>query len=111
MEVDQTRMATKAAPKEKLLHGTWWRVPEQDDDGVLIFRKEGTPLPPARGRSGFTLHAGGRATLHGPGPTDRRESRESRWSLDAQGRLVVEGARDAAARVARIDEHTLALER
>jgi hypothetical protein len=96
---------------QKALYGTWWRVPEEDAPGVAVYRKEGVPLPPARGRTGFTLHKAGRATLHGPGPTDRRESKESRWRLDADGRLHVEGMSDASAAITELSDDKMMLKR
>jgi hypothetical protein len=93
------------------LIGTWWRVPEEDEPGLAVYRREGAPLPPARGRHGFTLHEGGRATLFGPGPTDRRESTESRWHLDAQGQLHVEGTSGAAGAIAHLSDDRLTLRR
>ena len=97
--------------KHKALYGTWWRVPEEDAPGVAVYRKEGVPLPPARGRNGFTLHKEGRATLHSPGPTDRRESKESRWHLDAQNRLHVDGFSEATAPITRLSDDKLMLKR
>jgi len=98
--LDQTRLI-----------GTWWRVAEEDEPGLTVYRRDGVPLPPARGRHGFTLHEGGRATLFGPGPTDRRESTESRWHLDAQSQLHVEGTIDAAASIAHLSDDRLTLRR
>jgi hypothetical protein len=97
--------------KRKALEGTWWRVPEEDAPGVAVYRKEGAPLPPARGRKGFTLQEEGRATLLGPGPTDRRESKESRWRLDAQGQLHVDGVGDASAAIVDLSDDKLMLKR
>jgi hypothetical protein len=97
--------------KRKALYGTWWRVPEEDAPGVVVYRKEGVPLPPARGRRGFTLHKEGRATLHGPGPSDRREASETRWDLDADGRLHVEGFSDATTAITDLSDDRLALKR
>ena len=73
------------------LPGAWWRVPEEETDGKTVYRREGTPLPPARGRDGFTLQADGQAMLHGSSPADRRTSVVSRWKVDAEGRLHVDG--------------------
>jgi hypothetical protein len=103
---------SQSADQRKALCATWWRVPEEDTAGLAVYRKEGTPLPPARGRYGFTLNEDGRATLHGPGPTDRRENTESHWQLDAQGQLHVDGVSDAtAAAVANLSGDTLRLKR
>lgn len=93
------------------LLGTWWRVPEQDVPGRATYRKEGTDLPPARGRQGFTLSADGQAQLHSPGPTDRRESTASQWRLDDQGRLVVDGVLNEPTTVVRVGADHLELER
>jgi hypothetical protein len=99
------------ADKKKPLLGTWWRVPEEDSGGAAVYRKEGAPLPPARGRRGFTLHADGRATLHGAGPTDRRTTTDSHWQLDAEGRLHVDGVDDATAVIPEIAKDKLTLKR
>jgi len=93
------------------LVGTWWRVAEEDEPGLAMYRREGAPLPPARGRHGFTLMQGGRALLHGPGPSDRRESTESRWQLDAADHLHVEGVGGAAAAIAALSDDRLVLKR
>jgi hypothetical protein len=106
----ETSMPRKV-DKQKALYGTWWRVPEEDAPGVAVYRKEGVPLPPARGRRGFTLHKEGRATLHGPDPTDRRESKETSWKLDAQGQLHVDGSGDDAAAITELSEDKLTLKR
>jgi hypothetical protein len=95
--------------KPDAFYGTWWRVPEEDTPGVAVYRKEGSPLPPARGRRGFTLDKDGRATMHGPGPTDRRENTESRWHLDAEGRLHIEGIANAPSTVAHVSTDKLIL--
>lgn len=93
------------------LLGTWWRVPEQDTPGRATYRKEGAELPPARARQGFTLSADGQAQLHGPGPSDRRVSTSSRWNLDDQGRLLVDGALAAPTTVIGVGADHLELER
>jgi hypothetical protein len=99
------------ADKQKALYGTWWRVPEEDTPGVAVYRKDGTPLPPARGRRGFTLKKDGTATLHGPSATDRRQSAESRWQLDAKGQLHVDGAGEVPAAIDHLGDDRLTLKR
>ena len=91
--------------------GTWWRTPEEDEPSLIVYLRDGLPLPPARGRHGFTLHADGRAELHGPGPTDRSQTTESRWRLDASGQLHVEGVSEAISAVASVDSDRLKLTR
>ena len=103
------RMAKKPEAGERALYGTWWRVPEEDTPGAAVYRKEGSPLPPARGRRGFTLDKDGRATLHGPGATDRGESTESKWHLDAKGELHVDGVLNAPSAIARVSKDKLIL--
>jgi hypothetical protein len=97
--------------KYKGLRGTWWRVPEQDEPGSIVFRKDGVDLPPARGRRGFTLHEDGRATVHGPGPDDRRQSTDTHWQIDPAGKLHVQGFSDATAEIADFSGDTLKLKR
>ncbi|MBA4177067.1 MAG: hypothetical protein C0505_10985 [Leptothrix sp. (in: Bacteria)] len=93
------------------LVGTWWRVPEEDEPGTAVYRRDGVPLPPARGRRGFTLQPDGGAKVLGPGPTDRRESTASRWQLDAQGQLHVEGVPEAASAPVTLSGDRLTLKR
>ncbi|RZU00635.1 hypothetical protein [Rivibacter subsaxonicus] len=100
-----------AAFDESRLLGTWWRVAEQDEPGLNVFRREGAPLPPARGRRGFELRPDGVATLFGPGPTDRRIGSTSRWSVDADGLLHVEGFDAAEGAIAQLEADRLALRR
>jgi hypothetical protein len=57
------------------------------------------------------LSAEGRATLHGPGPTDRRENSESRWQLDAGGKLHVDGVGDVPAAIDHLSDDKLTLRR
>ncbi|MBI3368467.1 MAG: hypothetical protein HY021_08510 [Burkholderiales bacterium] len=103
-------MPKKLDAQRQALHGTWWRVPEEDTPGLAVYRREGAPLPPARGRHGFTLAAGGKATLHGPGPDDRRGDSGSAWQLDEQGLLHVDGA-GIPAPIAQLDDDRLTLKR
>jgi hypothetical protein len=96
---------------QQALCGTWWRVPEQDTPGHLVYLKDGAALPPARGRYGMTLHEDGSAQLHGPGASDRSESTTTRWRVDANGVLQVDGSRDAVGRQAVLEGGQLKLVR
>lgn len=92
--------------------GTWWRVSEEDTLGLVAYRKDGAPLPPSRGgRSGFTLHKLGRASLLGSGADDRQQKTESHWHVDSQGQLFVEGSADPVGAVAEISGDRLLLRR
>lgn len=95
--------------QRRTLLGTWWRVPEEETGGAAVYRREGTPLPPARGRDGFTLLEGGSAQVHGSGPTDRSTKTDSRWQLDAQGRLHVDGVSHLPSSVAALSDDRLTL--
>ena len=97
---------------ESRILGTWWRVSEEDEPGLMAYRKEGAPLPPSRGgRTGFTLHKLGRASLIGPGPDDRQHKTESRWHLDNKGQLFVEGSGDPVGAIAELQGDRLLLRR
>ncbi len=95
--------------QRRALLGTWWRVPEEEAGGAAVYRREGTPLPPARGRDGFTLQEDGSALLRGSGPTDRSTKTDSRWQLDAQGRLHVDGVSHLPSTVAELSDNRLTL--
>ncbi len=92
--------------------GTWWRVAEEDQPGLMTYRKDGAELPPTRGgRTGFTLHKLGRASLIGAGPDDRQQKTESHWHLDNTGQLFVEGSGDPVGAIAELLGDRLLLRR
>jgi hypothetical protein len=74
---------------ERLLHGTWIRVHEEDAPGQAVFRRPGAPLPPARGRIAYEFLPGGHVTTTGSGPVDRTVSQDGTWSLEPQGRVTI----------------------
>ena len=54
------------------LDRTWLRSPEEEEEeeehgGGRVYRPEGHPLPPARGREGLTFHRDGRFDYRAPG--------------------------------------------
>jgi hypothetical protein len=71
--------------------GTWIRVPEEESgSGVEIYRPEGRPLPPARGRVGFEVSPDGGFQYHGIGATDVPSTVEGRWRSERPGEISVE---------------------
>ena len=52
---------------EHLTDRTWIRVPEEEHGTLRVYRPEGHPLPPARGREGLTFHSDGRFDYRAPG--------------------------------------------
>lgn len=44
--------------------------PAEDTEGLQVFRREGAPLAPARGRVGFTVHPDGAFVFIDIGPGD-----------------------------------------
>jgi hypothetical protein len=64
------------------LIGSWLHAREEDQADVTVYRPEGYPLPPARGRESITFEADGTVTLGRPGPDDRTVRSPGRWQLD-----------------------------
>jgi hypothetical protein len=64
------------------LPGTWWHSHEEDAEGLQVYRREGYAFPPARGREGFSLEAGGGFVLLGIAPADGTERTGGRWRLE-----------------------------
>jgi hypothetical protein len=64
------------------LIGSWLHAREEDQADVTVYRPEGYPLPPARGRKSITFEADGTVTLGRPGPDDRTVRQPGRWQLD-----------------------------
>jgi hypothetical protein len=101
------------------LFRTWIRVPEEEgrEEGIEVYRPEGHPLPPARGRLGFRVGADGDFEYHGIGPTDVPSTTKGQWRavgpkkivVDVEGRhfvLEVVEAADDRLRVQRIRPET-----
>jgi hypothetical protein len=57
-------------PPYSQLYQTWWRAPEEDSRDGKVFRSEGYPLPPVRGRTGFEFFPDGRYAAIGIGAND-----------------------------------------
>ena len=65
------------------LAGSWTHVHEEDRDDVQVYLPSDRPLPPARGRTSFTLRPDGTADAGGPGPDDRgTTSEDGTWQVE-----------------------------
>ena len=72
----------------------WLHAPEESSDDELVFRPEGYPLAPARGRMVLELAEDGSIAAQAPGPVDRPEPTELEgWASEGKD----EGAFDEAA--------------
>jgi hypothetical protein len=52
---------------DHLTDRVWLRAPEEEHGGLRVYRPEGHPFPPARGREGLTFHSDGRFDYRAPG--------------------------------------------
>jgi hypothetical protein len=69
------------------LTGTWFRSPEEESEGELVFRSPDYPFPPARApRPAVRLAEDGTAVSLRAGPTDRLEVQDDgvagHWAVD-----------------------------
>jgi len=64
------------------LVGTWVHSHEESHDGVQVYRPDGYPFPPSRGRTSFSLRADGTAVSGQPGPDDRGVLAPGTWQLE-----------------------------
>jgi hypothetical protein len=60
---------------------SWVHAHEEDTPTTSVYRPAQFPLPPARGRTGFQLHADGSLTARGPGPADQTVTAPGTWTL------------------------------
>jgi hypothetical protein len=81
-DVMDKNLDTATLAEASPLVGTWWHVHEEDADGVQVFRRDGTPLPPARGRTGFTVRQDGTFVYLDIAPADGTLPRPGRWTLE-----------------------------
>ncbi|GIG21780.1 hypothetical protein Cch01nite_25040 [Cellulomonas chitinilytica] len=82
--------------------GSWIRTPEEDHDGVAVYRARGSNLPPSRLRRGLELADDGTMTELGIGRDDTETRRTGRWSAPSPGRLVLTGEGEAPGRTLRV---------
>ncbi len=74
--------------REALLKGRWVHSHEEDTDDEMVFRQEGHPFPPSRGRTSFELRPDGTYVETSPGPVDVPVESTGSWSLDGDRLLL-----------------------
>ena len=67
--------------RRRLVGRRWIHAHEEDEGPVAVYRPEGTPLPPSRGRESFELRDDGSCTVEGIGPSDGTLPAEAAWEL------------------------------
>ncbi len=70
---------------EHLTGRLWLRSHEEENGSVRVYRPEGFPFPPARGREGLVFHRDGRFDHLTPGPADRPSAEAGCWQFDRPG--------------------------
>jgi hypothetical protein len=68
--------------------GHWVQAGQEGDVGV--YRRFGTPLPPARGRRAFEIRPDGAFLHHGIGPTDATRTSAGKWRAEGPRRIRAE---------------------
>ena len=72
---------------ERLL-GTWVHSHEEDHDGEMVFRPSTFAFPLSRGRRSFEFASDGGLIESGPGPVDRTQRRQGRWTREGNELVV-----------------------
>ena len=70
-----------AGPPPPALCGRWIHSHEEDEGDTQVFRPEGHPLPPSRGRRCLDLRRDGSLLESRPGADDRPTAARGRWTL------------------------------
>ena len=83
----QDKQNKNGHPEE--LIGAWVHAHEDDTDEVRVYRPASYDFPPARGREGFEIKAGGECIYHGIAPADGSTSEPATWSWEEGGKLVI----------------------
>jgi len=84
-------MSEGGAPEadRRRIVGRWVHVREEDSGGSRVFRPGDHPLPPSRGRRSYSFRSDGTLEERVPGPVDAPVTRRGRWSIGADGILVL----------------------
>ena len=86
------------------LYGRWVHSHEEDTDTDMVFRPEGFPFPPSRGRLAFELKPDGTLVEDAIAPADGSERVAGTWDLEEADALVMNRAASAEPRrVFRVD--------
>jgi hypothetical protein len=92
--------------------GRWVHAHEEDTEDEMVFRPEGTDLPPSRGRMAFELRADGTFAEAGLGATDVPEEATGSWALEGDTIKLSDGATQGVPRemeVVTADEEKLVI--
>ena len=57
----------------------WLHAYEEDEDGIWVYRPNTYDFPPSRGRTGFSLEAGGVINRYEIAPADGLQEEEGQW--------------------------------
>lgn len=79
----------ESLPLAQCIQKKWWHSMEEDTDEVVVYRPEGYPFPPARGRIGFEFLAGGYLVYYGIGPADEPTLQHGRWDQPGHTRITI----------------------
>ncbi len=74
------------------MRGRWVHAQEEDTEDTMVFRPDGTDLPPSRGRMTFELRADGTFAEAGLGAADVPEQATGSWVLEGDVLTLSEGA-------------------
>ncbi len=73
------------------MSGRWVHAHEEDTPDEMVFRPDGTDLPPSRGRMTFELRSDGTFAEAGLGATDVPEEATGSWALEGDTITLSEG--------------------
>ena len=94
------------------LLGHWVHAHEQDKGDETVFRRQGTALPPSRGRQAVELNDDGTLVDHPLRPDDRAGSRPGTWALEGDTLVLsAEGAPPRRFKVLAVNPTDLSLKR
>lgn len=96
------------------MSGRWVHAHEEDTEDEMVFRPEGTHLPPSRGRMGFELRADGTFVETGLGAADVPEEATGSWVVEGDTITLSEGATQGVPRemeVVTADEERLVIQK
>lgn len=94
------------------LHKAWMHSHEEDRGDELVYRTADYPFPPARGRDGFELLAGGALRYRGPGADDRRIAIDGTWRIEGDDLIIhVAGRSPERLKIRRVESDRLTLTR